>query len=175
MDNIDSHGFDKCTTHLRTFIACSFTNLYIFGSLTGFAIPSILFAMTFAKVDIGRLRKLAIQFLVALALLISPYAQVAVASSMGGDAFALDHQMAMDQDQHEHHGHAVIDSSEYVDQSHWSSDMATKCCDVVCIGFAFCIPSYTLTVRLAMQVRHAIVDAEVAYGEWFLPHRPPNS
>lgn len=135
--------------------------------------------MALAKVDFGRTGKLAIQLLVALVLFLSPYAQVAAAGSVSGDAFAPDHHMTMNQDDHgdhEAHGPAAVDPSGQENGHHGSSsDMAAQCCDMFCVGFAFCVPSYGLPSRPVVQVRHVIADADVAPGEWVLPLRPPNA
>lgn len=144
--------------------------------LTGIASSSIGFKMARTKVDFGRTGKLAIQLLVALVLLLSPYAQIAATGGAGGDAFAPDHHVTLTQDDHNDHGHALERSSGQENSHHGSSsDMAAQCCDMFCVGFAFCVPSYGLPSRPVVQVRHVIADADVAPGEWVLPLRPPNA
>jgi hypothetical protein len=125
-----------------------------------------------------RVLGLAARLLVALMLLAGPYAQAASAGFMSDGA---DHHAAMSTDAHQGSGHEHSSHSEEAEAAEADdaktapAGIAEKCCDLFCVGVACILPSYGLESREPATVAHVIVDADVAPGEWVLPHRPPNA
>lgn len=122
-----------------------------------------------------RVLRLATKLLVAFVLLVGPYAQ---AASTGGQSASPDHHAAMSTDAggpeaaaHEHHAEAATDG----EAESGPIKLADKCCDLFCMGVACIVPTYALASREPVIVSHDVIDADVAPGEWVLPHRPPNA
>lgn len=77
---------------------------------------------------------------------------------------------------HDHsHGEEAKAAAEADNAKTGPTGIAEKCCDLFCVGVACILPSYGLESREPVTVAHVIVDADVAPGEWVLPHRPPNA
>lgn len=119
--------------------------------------------------------RLATKLLVAFVLLFGPYAQ---AASAGGPSASPDHHAVIVMDAggheavaHEHHPEAATDT----ETGSRPVKLADKCCDLFCMGVACIVPTYALASRESVRVSHDVLDADVAPGEWVLPHRPPNA
>jgi hypothetical protein len=124
-----------------------------------------------------RVLRLATKLLVAFVLLVGPYAQ---AASTGGQSAVPDHHAAMSMDAggpeaaaHEHHPEA--EAATDGEAGSGPIKLADKCCDLFCMGVACIVPTYALASREPVSVSHDVIDANVAPGEWVLPHRPPNA
>lgn len=123
-----------------------------------------------------RVLGLAAKLLVVFVFLIGPYAPAAFV--IGG----ADHRAAMSLDidnrhalAHEHAREAVAGSSACGEAGSDPVNFAEKCCDLICVGVAFIVPSVGLVSRERVTVAHVLADADVAPGEWIVPHRPPNT
>jgi len=119
---------------------------------------------------------LAAKLLVVFVFLVGPYAPAAFVID------GADHRAAMSLDidnrqalAPEHAREADAGSSACGEAGSDPVKFAGKCCDLICMGVALIVPSDSLASREPVTVAHVLADADVAPGEWVVPHRPPNT
>jgi hypothetical protein len=123
-----------------------------------------------------RVLGLAAKLLLVFVLLVGPYAHAGSAS--GGAPHHAAMSLGIDNYQalaHEHADEIDGGSSAFGQAGPDPVNIAEKCCDLFCVSVAFIVPSDDLASREPVTVAHVLADADVAPGEWVVPHRPPNT
>lgn len=132
-----------------------------------------------AKISIFRL---AVKLLVALVLVAGPFAKTASASlAAQSDAIGHHAQLQVNDSHADHHSSAPspdvqVDESVATSEQIIADNSATseKCCDLFCTSSGIVTPAFDLSTVAPDTLKHAVMNSDIAAGEWTTPHRPPN-